>query len=188
MLRSAATLVLLLTASCSVSSPIPPSPGDASGYFPLSASDVTRAGTWVRLEEDAYVAVFNVQHERGAVLVWPYSEESPRMLPAGQTDLPPRSIEEQRLWGRRRSYLFPGVDMGPRSIQQTGLMLFVASSQPLLIDAYLEDPRALKDDLGADFTDQNGAVNRIVELVVSNPQGHNWAWTCTGTPMWCNGR
>lgn len=52
-------------------------------------------------------------------------------------------------------------------------------------EGYLEDPAALRHDLAGAFDDHARAAARILELVVPNPDGHNWAWTCTGTPSWC---
>ncbi|MHC4925686.1 MAG: hypothetical protein ACYTG4_16695 [Planctomycetota bacterium] len=196
MRRPILVVIALLASACSASLPIPPAPGDVSGYFTVDVTGYSglnrtpgmASGLWVTLEEEAYVAVFDVIHDRGAVLIWPFSEESPRMLPAGETEIPPLTSDEQRIARWRASHLFPGADMGPRSIRPQGFMLVVASSRPLDIDGYLADHDALRRDMGGTFTDMTNGTARILELLIENPAGHNWAWSCVGSPLWCRGR
>lgn len=176
-------LLLLLCTACTASAPVPRAPGDISGYFTVQA----RGDSWVGLGQEAYVAVFHVVHDQGAVLVWPYSQESDGMLPQGMTDLPPRTSDEERIARWRESFLFPGHPTGTRGSGQQSLTLVVASSRPLSLERYLMDHEALWRDLGGDFIDITRATATILDLVVEDRQGHNWAWACSGTPHWCRG-
>ncbi len=191
MLRLTTPLALaLLLAACASTAPVPPAPGQASGYFSVRAAgydklDRLGSAVWVELEEEAYVAVFNIIRDQGAALVWPYSTSSPRTLPGGRSQLPALTAEEEHIATWRRSHLLPGFD---ETTSSPGLMLVVASSQPLELAAVLEDHAALARQLGGASTDPALATSKILELFVQNPQGHNWGWTCLGEPLWCRGR
>jgi hypothetical protein len=192
-MRIPALFTTLLLAACSAASPIPPAPGAVSGYFSVEVRGDSpvggyAGGIWVELEEDSHVAVFRLMQDEGAVLVWPFTAESPRTLPAGSTMIPERTIEEERIARWRESHLFPPPARDPRSAQQQRSVLVVASSQPLQLEPYLSDHEALRRDMGGDFIDVTRGTGRILELLVDDQQRRNWAWVCTGTPIWCRGR
>ncbi len=193
-MRMTALAAAGLLTSCVAPSPIPPAPGDATGHFRVEVRGDDRLGAdyssnvWVVLESEAHVAVFRLLEDQGAILVWPFSETSPRTMPAGPTMLPERTISEQRIARWRASYLFPVAARGPRSAQPLRMVLVVASSRPLPLEAYLTDHEALRRDLGGAFTNVTLATDGILDLLVDDRDARDWAWACSGTPFWCRGR
>ena len=157
---------------------VPAPPAQARGDFTVEISRApSGGGHWITLSEDAYVAVFRVKSNRGAVVYYPYTLASSQRFSAGQNSLSRGTIDEEREYDDRAYLAFPEERNSIRTF-----LLVVASPSALGVAALMNDPLLLEGTLDGRY-DEVSMLEAIFDFVVPQRQTRPWGWACLGESL-----